>query len=327
MLCTVIWDVYRDRERRKVWAALQDLLTEHSPDWSRKGVYAYWDPGSRELLYVGLATNLPERFAQHNGLVAHSGGNKLNKIDSWFEGHERLGFTLLLQAAAVEILDVLYQLNPTLGAESAGITRVAEGQLIELHRLEYGHRPPWNNVGGSALGARWATPSGRCVIRLLSGADSSLFVARRTLRELVADHRARRMEALVHAARMRALMESHQLDDYDVDPNEVVEKIERFLMLRGGKLIDDLDSTDDQIRDWVTRLADRVAQATDREQMLHEMDDFGSETAVAEGDHEAMAFIRHLLLDGTDDETAEIALEVLETGYLEEEPQLDLWPR
>jgi hypothetical protein len=52
MLCTVIWDVYRDDERRDVWAALQDLLPEHSPDWSRKGVYAYWDPGSRELLRV-----------------------------------------------------------------------------------------------------------------------------------------------------------------------------------------------------------------------------------------------------------------------------------
>jgi hypothetical protein len=66
----------------------------------------------------------------------------------------------------------------------------------------------------------------------LSAFDSSLFVARRTLRDLVADHQARRLEALVHAARMQALMESHQLDDYDIDPKEVTAKIERFLMLR-----------------------------------------------------------------------------------------------
>jgi hypothetical protein len=271
-----------------------------------------------------LATNLPERFAQHNGLVTHSGGNKLNAIESWFVAHERLGFTLLLQAAAVEILDVLYQLSLTLGAESAGITRIAEGQLIELHRLEHGHRPPWNSVGGSALGARWATPSGRPVIRLLSAADSSLFVARRTLRDLVADHRARRLEALVHGARMRALMESHQLDDYDVDPQEVTEKIERFLMLRDGKLIDDLNCTDAQIRNWVRRLADRVAQAADREQILQQIDDLAGGAAIGEEDHQAMVFIRHLLLNDGDNETAEIALEVLNTRYLEEEPQLGL---
>ena len=324
MLCTVIWDVYRDDERRNVWVALQDLLPEHSPDWSRKGVYAYWDPGSRELLYVGLATNLPERFAQHNGLVSHSGGNKLNAIESWFGGHDRLGFTLLLQAAAVEILDVLYQLSHTLGAESAGITRIAEGQLIELHRLEHGHRPPWNSVGGSALGARWATPSGRSVIRLLSASDSSLFVARRTLRDLVTDHQARRLEVLVHAARMRALMESHQLDNYDVDPKEVTAKIERFLMLREGKLIDELNSTDEQIRNWVRRLADGIAQAAGREQILQQMDDLSSGAFVGREDRKAMMFIRDLLLNEKDNETAEVALEVLNTHYLEEEPQLRL---
>jgi hypothetical protein len=324
MLCTVIWDVYGDDDRSEMWAALQNLLHEHSPDWSRKGVYAYWDPERRELLYVGLATNLPERFAQHNGLVTHSGGNKAGAIDNWFAGHARLGFTLLIQAAAVEILDMLYGLSPTLGAESKSITRIAEGQLIELHRLEHGHRPPWNSVGGSALGAQWATPSGRSIIRLLSAAGSSLFVARRTLRELVADHRARRLEALVHAARMRALMESHWLDDYGVDSDELIEKIGRFLMFREGKLIDDLDCSDEQIRRWVRWLADRAAQDADREKMLREMNELGGREAAIEGDRLAIEFIRYLLLDSTDDETAEIALEVIESGYLEEQPQLCL---
>lgn len=324
MLCTVIWDVYCDGERRNIWTALQDLLPEHSPDWSRKGVYAYWDPENRELLYVGLATNLPERFAQHNGLVTHSGGNKLNAIESWFVTHEKLGFAIILQAAAVEILDVLYQLSPYLGAEPASITRIAEGQLIELHRLEHGHRPPWNSVGGSALGARWATPSGRPVVRLLSAADSSLFVARRTLRDLVADDRARRLEALVHAARMRALMESHRTDDYDLDPEEVVEKIQRFLMLREGKLIDDLNSTDEQIQNWVRRLADGVTQAADREQTLQQIDDLTSRAMIGNEDCQAMTLIRRLLLNDGANETAEIALEVLDTDYLKEEPRLGL---
>jgi hypothetical protein len=187
MLCTVIWDTYRADERREVWDALQCLLSDHSPDWSRKGVYAYWNPESRRLLYVGLATNLPERFAQQNGLITHTGGNKADSINDWFIKHERLGFTVLIQAAAVEILDMLYELSPSLGAESNGIARVAEGQLVELHRMEYGYMPPWNRVGGSTLGAEWATRGGRPIIRLLSAADSSLFVARRTLRQLVLD--------------------------------------------------------------------------------------------------------------------------------------------
>jgi hypothetical protein len=119
-------------------------------------------------------------------------------------------------------------------------------------------------------------------------------------------------------------MESHQLDDYDVDPMEITEKIERFLMLREGKLIDDLNSTDEQIRNWVRRLADRVTQAADREQILQQMDDLASGAAFGGEDRQAIVFIRHLLLNDRDNETAEIALEVLNTRYLEEEPQLSL---
>jgi hypothetical protein len=37
-----------------------------------------------------------------------------------------------------------------------------------------------------------------------------------------------------------------------------------------------------------------------------------------------MVFIRDLLLNEKDNETAEVALEVLNTRYLEEEPQLRL---
>ena len=204
MLCTVIWDVYGNDERREIWEATRRLLPEHSRDWSRKGVYGYWDPDTRELLYVGLASNLPERFAQHNRLVTHSGGNKADAIDGWFSSHDRLGLTLLVQAAAVQILDMLFQLSPTLGVESSEISRIAEGQLIELHRLETERWPVWNSVGGSTRGAEWATPRGRSMIRLLSAADRSLFVARRTLRDLVTDKQSSRLEALVHCARMRA---------------------------------------------------------------------------------------------------------------------------
>ena len=58
--------------------------------------------------------------------------------------------------------------------------------------------------------------------------------------------------------------------------------------------------------------------------MLREMNELGGREAAIEGDRLAIEFIRYLLLDSTDDETAEIALEVIESGYLEEQPQLCL---
>lgn len=65
-------------------------------------MYAYWDRETHELLYLGLASDLPGRFAQHNGLVKHSGGNKTKEINAYFTDHEHLGFTVLLQGKAIE---------------------------------------------------------------------------------------------------------------------------------------------------------------------------------------------------------------------------------
>jgi len=321
MLCTVVWDVYRRHERREVFDAIETLLGRRK-DWSRKGVYAYWDPETRELLYVGLATDLADRFAQHNGLVAHGGGNKARLIDAWFEAHEFLGTTLLLQAAAVAVLDVLYGLSPTLGVESSSLSRIAEGQLIELHRLEYGHRPPWNNVGGSVVGAEWARPSGRPMIRLLSAAEDSLFVARTTLRKLAADEDVLRFEAVVHAARMRALMAEHEITAAaNVDSQALVEEITRFLMLRDGKLVDDLGALDSSIRAWVEHLADATVVEEEHLRLQSDLRELAAAVSL-EHDQAALAFVGSLLHAGTDPTITQDAQEMLRSGYLERMPDL-----
>ena len=256
MLCTVIWDIYRSDERAQVWEALQSLLAEDSPDWSRKGVYGYWDPETRELLYLGLADNLAGRFAQHNGLVPHSGGNKSRQIEAWFEEHEQLGLTTMIQAAAVGLLDLMHEISPSLGAESSEIIALGEGQLIELHQQETGARPSWNKVGGSKHGAELAAESAHSLIPILSAARDSLFVARRSLRDLIADERALVWEGTIHSARMRAVLEAHDIRGMPAETPDISKRIEQLLLVRAGHLVDDLSPSDADIMEWLRRIED-----------------------------------------------------------------------
>jgi hypothetical protein len=55
-------DAYRDDERREVYDALESLFGPTSgTGWSTAGIYVYWDFSTREILYVGLASD--PRFA------------------------------------------------------------------------------------------------------------------------------------------------------------------------------------------------------------------------------------------------------------------------
>jgi hypothetical protein len=256
VLCTVIWEAYASGEREQVCTALEDLLPNDDPDWSRNGLYVYWDPESKDMLHVGLASNLPKRFAQHNGLVPHSGGNKRAQIDAWFETHEHLGFTIMIQAGAVALLDHLNQVSVTMGAKTKDIIAGAEGQLIQLHRLERGSWPAWNGVGGAVRGQEWAAEAGRSLIRVLTSETDSLFVARRSLRDLVADPAARRFEAAIHAGRMRAVLEAHEIGMPLPSKEDASRRILQLFMVRSGKLVDDLTPSHAQVIEWLRRIED-----------------------------------------------------------------------
>jgi hypothetical protein len=321
VLCTVVWDTYGSDQRRAIWEALKMLLPADSPDWSRKGVYGFWDPETRKLLYLGLATNLPERFAQHNGLVSHGGGNKRSQIDAWFASHTGLGFTVLLQAAAVAMLDGFQELSLTIGTSSDGIIALGEGQLIELHRKETGVRPPWNGVAGASRGRDLAIDTGTSLIPILAAARDSLFVARRSLRDLVADERALAWEATIHAARMRAVMEGHDLPDLS-NPSgpDSTRRIEQLLLMRAGHLVDDLSPSDAMVMEWLRRIEDGRADLE-----LRRLRD-GLETLAPkvrlEGDREVMQRLRGVFASGGFDEQATHVSEMLTGGYLAHSPRL-----
>lgn len=314
MLCTVVWEIYGTDERRDVYEAIGRLLSTRQ--WSPKGIYAFWDPTTRELLYVGLSSNLTERFAQHNRLVRHSGGNKADNIDAWFQDHETLGLTLLLQSAAVQFSDDIFAISPLMAGQSVEISKIAEGQLIELHRMEFGHWPPWNGVGGSVTGAEWARPAGRPMIRLMCAAEESLFVARYGLRKLAFDGAAILMESAIHFARMQSLMAAHDPTDLRPDDPHIVEKIQRFLMLKDGKLVDDLDSTDEDIRGWVARSADTDAQRAMWQQEIDKTRKLAAETPF-EADRQALQLIEAQLAEGFDEQQSLHSQLLLESGYMD----------
>lgn len=254
MLCTLIHDAYRTDEREEVHNALETLVADGQPDWSRMGVYAYWDRTSHEILYLGLASDLPARFAQHNALVTHGGGNKRKEIDAYFSSQERLGFTILLQSKAIAFMEQIQKIDPTMGATAARTIAVGEGQLIEMRQLVYGKRPAWNATGGASAGKRYARPA-PALLELLAARRESLFAARRPLRVLIGDFGLRLFEATIHASRMRAAMHEHGMANIPRPGEQIsARRIERMIMLRDGRLVEELDASDAEIRRWIELL-------------------------------------------------------------------------
>jgi hypothetical protein len=272
-------------------------------------------------LYLGLATNLPARFAQHNGLVTHGGGNKRKQIDTWFEDRPALGFTVMLQAAAVAMLDIMQELSVTMGTSSDGIIALGEGQLIELHRKETGVRPPWNGVGGATRGRDLAVDTGTSLIPILSAARDSMFVARRSLRDLVEDERGLVWEATIHSARMRAVMEAHDVRGLPTTgEQDVARRIEQLILMRAGHLVDDLSPSDANVMEWLRRIEDGRAN----------LEVLGLREAIAsltrkltlEGDRQVMALLRYFAETTDFSDDARNVTEMLEQGYLATAPSL-----
>lgn len=201
ILATIVLDAYRQTEAAELRAALKSLLPKAGPHWSRTGLYCYFDPLTHEILYLGLAKDLQARFAQHNALVGKDArGNKRQEIANYFAESELLGFSIYVQSAAVELLEIM-------GLETAAqIVGFGEGQLLRSHVQAFGAVPRWNKIEGLRDGAEEAGPLTPQHFTLLSGKHDSLFVARRTIRGLDDDYSADFMEQTLHGARLNALL-------------------------------------------------------------------------------------------------------------------------
>lgn len=308
-------DAYRTDERGEIHTALSAVLGDGQPDWMPTGVYAYWDVETHELLYLGLATDLIGRFAQHNRLVRHTGGNKADEIDAHFDQHEYLGFTVLVQSKAVRVLEEVRRISPLMGADASSMTAVGEGQLIEIHRLVHGRWPAWNKIGGARDGKRWATEAAG-LLEVLALRRDSLFTARRPLRTVARDLRVRLFEAAVHTARLRTVMGPMPRFSSAASEEEVKEGILHSIMLRDGRLVADLAATDREIRDWLVRLSEPGSQQREAAELRALVEE--QMAGAPEADRRMFDFIDQVVAESVDDpRQLHASRALLEDAYLD----------
>lgn len=212
-----ILDIYRRDEAADVRDALEELLgPESGSGWSTGGVYLFWNPASREPLYVGIAGDFPLRFAQHNGLRScPAAGCKREQIAAYFDDHETLGYTVLglsglsqpSTARRRKSLDLKDRdpigLDEALSEEVVDEMRAAEGRLIAHAKMVFGSIPPWNTSPGRL--PRKAADRQDATLATAVGAVDVPLQARKTIRELAANPEWAMFEDRLHGARISAV--------------------------------------------------------------------------------------------------------------------------
>jgi hypothetical protein len=241
VLATVIRDVYTTGEREDVRHAVNELCSPaDNAGFAGSGVYSYWDPRDGEVLYVGLARDLAERFRQHNlGSVPAPGGQRARstkrlKIDDWFDNeHSHLGFSIVVQASHLQAparrgrrwmdleshawkargLDYIREAIRDPGSGEKNMV-LAEGRLIESCRNPLGKLPSWNAIAGAKRGAATVSDKDFAFAAFLSNKADSSFVARWSIRHLGLEeswyHEG--FEETLHALRMLLLAGIDQAD-------------------------------------------------------------------------------------------------------------------
>ncbi len=169
MLATILLDTFTKAEAEEIASALDMICSPHDHyAFSSAGVYAFWSIPDRELLYIGLAKDLAQRFRQHLGLIAcEPSCCKVQQINNYFSGRNRIGYSIIVQstmcspltaedeqsirnaldddAAVIDVSDIF---------EAEENIAVAEGMLIELFEQLGDRLPKWNKIRGSERGRK-----------------------------------------------------------------------------------------------------------------------------------------------------------------------------
>jgi hypothetical protein len=212
---TYLLDIYKQAEASEMRDALESLLgPESGSAWSTGGVYLFWRPDTREPLYVGIAGDLPVRFAQHHGLRGcPAAGCKREQISAYFAGErEELGYTILAMSHLSQVstsrqrkvLDLksrdLIELNEEFSEEAIDEIRALEGRLLAYNRVRFGHLPRWNTSPGRI--SRDVADADDGTMASAVGAFDNLLQARKTIRQLAASDLWNMFEQHLHGIRL-----------------------------------------------------------------------------------------------------------------------------
>ncbi|MGG1167074.1 GIY-YIG nuclease family protein [Bacillus mycoides] len=244
MFGTIIQDAYTKDETNQIAEALEDLCNpSRTHGWSSAGIYCFWDYTTKEVLYIGLARDLLERFKQHNGIIrVDPKGCKIKKIEEYFQSKQKLGYSIFVQSSMhqpfgrknKDILGSYTEDQFPFAHYPIDDIKVVEGILIECFLKKHGDLPPWNRVGGSTNGQAAATDGNYILIESLTHPNITPLIARYTLRELSADDNATYLwyEEYLHAARMSMLM-------HGISFNQALEQIKIIDSTTYNRIIDD----------------------------------------------------------------------------------------
>ena len=224
MFGTVILDAYSKEETKELAAAIDDLCCPRDHyGWASAGIYSFWDYDTHEILYIGLASDLYERFRQHNGMLTmQEEGCKYQQIQEYFSSHSKLGYTIFVQSPLSQPLvhrnKYLYEkmakehnssIQDYINDQGICDIKRVEGILIEAYRKDNGHFPPWNKVGGSIIGQQRVMKNNINIVKSFSNPqmfENNPLVSRATIRELSNNPTYEGFENFLHAVRMGVLM-------------------------------------------------------------------------------------------------------------------------
>lgn len=219
MFGTIIKDAYKKDEARDIAFALDDLCNPNDTyGWASSGIYCYWNYVTHEVLYIGLAIDLTQRFKQHNGLASSSSkGNKIDEISDYFEENEKIGFSIFVQSPlnqAVTSRNIYqwfgydpekFRISDFSRESLKEDLRRLEGILIESYRINKGDLPRWNKVSGSKLGQQSVMKRNYRIVDDMVLNRPSLLISKSSLRELSVNPTYAYYESFLHGIRQMML--------------------------------------------------------------------------------------------------------------------------
>lgn len=223
MFGTVIIDAYREKEKQQMADAIDDLCCPNDNyGWASAGIYCFWDYYTHEVLYIGLAGDLAERFMQHNGLLHVESGSKEKQINEYFKSHELLGYSIFVQSPLSQPLvhrnknqyekfakQINAPVQDLLCEQGKNDIHRVEGILIEAYRGKHGDFPRWNRIGGDIEGQNRVLPNNYNIVNAFAHPEeyeANPIVSRCTIRELSENPSYEFCENYLHAVRMYMFM-------------------------------------------------------------------------------------------------------------------------